>query len=201
MESRSRQLQRHVDRRPVGRRRALRRPQSRHDRDGRRASRPSASAMFVDAARQRGAAASRSSRWRTSCRRAWSARSSRSRRRRFSSPTTAARSTCRAASVALDVNKHLTHDPTCGAMQWFHPFCRRWMSRTMGVAEPASVHRLVARHQVERPEQALGVLRDVHATEVAAGTSDARRHSLFFFVSSRFRGCIHPQWISPTKSR
>ena len=25
-------------------------------------------------------------------------------------------------SVALTVNKHLTHDPACGAMQWFHPF-------------------------------------------------------------------------------
>jgi hypothetical protein len=27
-----------------------------------------------------------------------------------------------AGQVALDVNKHMTHDPTCGAMQWFHPF-------------------------------------------------------------------------------
>ena len=27
-----------------------------------------------------------------------------------------------AGQVSLDVNKHLTHDPTCGAMQWFHPF-------------------------------------------------------------------------------
>ena len=26
-----------------------------------------------------------------------------------------------AGQVALDVNKHLEHDPTCGAMQWFHP--------------------------------------------------------------------------------
>jgi len=26
-----------------------------------------------------------------------------------------------AGQVTLDVNKHLTHDPTCGAMQWFHP--------------------------------------------------------------------------------
>src|SRR5919201_6132139 len=25
------------------------------------------------------------------------------------------------ANVTLDVNKHLTHDPTCGAQQWFHP--------------------------------------------------------------------------------
>jgi hypothetical protein len=23
--------------------------------------------------------------------------------------------------IALDVNKHITHDPTCGAMLWFHP--------------------------------------------------------------------------------
>jgi hypothetical protein len=26
-----------------------------------------------------------------------------------------------AGQVTLDVNKHMTHDPTCGAMQWFHP--------------------------------------------------------------------------------
>ncbi len=26
------------------------------------------------------------------------------------------------SEVALDVSKHVTHDPTCGAMQWFHPF-------------------------------------------------------------------------------
>jgi len=26
-----------------------------------------------------------------------------------------------AGPATLDVNKHLTHDPTCGAMQWFHP--------------------------------------------------------------------------------
>ena len=26
-----------------------------------------------------------------------------------------------AGPASLDVNKHLTHDPTCGAMQWFHP--------------------------------------------------------------------------------
>lgn len=27
-----------------------------------------------------------------------------------------------AGQVSLDVSKHLVHDPTCGAMQWFHPF-------------------------------------------------------------------------------
>jgi hypothetical protein len=26
-----------------------------------------------------------------------------------------------APHVSLDVSKHMTHDPTCGAMQWFHP--------------------------------------------------------------------------------
>jgi hypothetical protein len=26
-----------------------------------------------------------------------------------------------AGQVTLDVNKHLTHDPSCGAMLWFHP--------------------------------------------------------------------------------
>jgi hypothetical protein len=24
--------------------------------------------------------------------------------------------------ITLDVSKHIPHDPTCGAMQWFHPF-------------------------------------------------------------------------------
>jgi hypothetical protein len=27
-----------------------------------------------------------------------------------------------AAQLTLAVSKHLTHEPTCGAMQWFHPF-------------------------------------------------------------------------------
>ena len=36
--------------------------------------------------------------------------------------------------VALDVNKHMTHDPTCGAMQWFHPFVST-ASAEMGIAE------------------------------------------------------------------
>ena len=39
-----------------------------------------------------------------------------------------------AGQVALDVNKHMTHDPTCGAMQWFHPFSSITDS-AMGVAE------------------------------------------------------------------
>jgi hypothetical protein len=26
-----------------------------------------------------------------------------------------------APNVTLDISKHMTHDPTCGAMQWFHP--------------------------------------------------------------------------------
>jgi hypothetical protein len=29
-----------------------------------------------------------------------------------------------AGQVTLEVNKHLTHDPTCGAMQWFHPLAQ-----------------------------------------------------------------------------
>ncbi len=29
-----------------------------------------------------------------------------------------------AGHVSLDVNKHLTHDPSCGAMQWFHPLAQ-----------------------------------------------------------------------------
>jgi hypothetical protein len=38
-----------------------------------------------------------------------------------------------AAQVSLAVSKHLTHDPTCGAMQWFHPFASMDES-AMGVA-------------------------------------------------------------------
>ena len=38
-----------------------------------------------------------------------------------------------AGQVALDINKHLTHDPTCGAVQWFHPFSTLDASE-MGVA-------------------------------------------------------------------
>jgi hypothetical protein len=41
------------------------------------------------------------------------------------------------AQVALDVNKHMTHDPTCGAMQWFHPFVPAAQAE-MGVAEQHS---------------------------------------------------------------
>src|SRR5581483_12052697 len=36
--------------------------------------------------------------------------------------------------VALDVNKQMSHDPTCGAMQWFHPFVPAARAE-MGVAE------------------------------------------------------------------
>ena len=38
-----------------------------------------------------------------------------------------------AAQVSLAVSKHLTHEPTCGAMQWFHPFASMDES-AMGVA-------------------------------------------------------------------
>jgi hypothetical protein len=39
-----------------------------------------------------------------------------------------------APHVSLEVNKHLTHDPTCGAQQWFHPFSSL-TEATMGVAD------------------------------------------------------------------
>ena len=78
----------------------------------------------------------------------------------------------RRQNVALDVNKHMTHDPTCGAMQWFHPLASI-DEATMGVADAALVHRLGARHQVERPEQALGVLRHVQLLDAAAGQVSA----------------------------
>ena len=35
--------------------------------------------------------------------------------------------------IALDVNKHITHDPTCGAMLWFHPLAAS-EDATVGVA-------------------------------------------------------------------
>jgi hypothetical protein len=40
-------------------------------------------------------------------------------------------------NVALDVNKVMTHDPTCGAMQWFHPLASTDQA-TMGVADANS---------------------------------------------------------------
>jgi hypothetical protein len=42
-----------------------------------------------------------------------------------------------AGQVALDVNKHMPHDPTCGAMQWFHPLASV-TDATMGVADQHS---------------------------------------------------------------
>jgi hypothetical protein len=37
-------------------------------------------------------------------------------------------------SITLTVNKEMTHDPSCGAMQWFKPFTRM-ADAAMGVAE------------------------------------------------------------------
>ncbi len=39
-----------------------------------------------------------------------------------------------APEVALEVNKHMTHDPTCGAQQWFHPLASVEHA-TIGVAD------------------------------------------------------------------
>jgi hypothetical protein len=39
-----------------------------------------------------------------------------------------------ADTVVLTVNKEMTHDPSCGAMQWFKPFTKL-ASSAMGVAE------------------------------------------------------------------
>ena len=41
------------------------------------------------------------------------------------------------SNVALDVSKVMTHDPTCGAMQWFHPLASVDQA-TMGVADAHS---------------------------------------------------------------
>jgi hypothetical protein len=62
-----------------------------------------------------------------------------------------------AGQVALDISKHLTHEPTCGAMQWFHPL--------------ASVD-----------EAAVGLAAEHAFTGSALGTkwSDPNRRSAFF---------------------
>jgi hypothetical protein len=39
-----------------------------------------------------------------------------------------------APHVTLEVNKHMTHDPTCGAQQWFHPLASV-EAATIGVAD------------------------------------------------------------------
>jgi hypothetical protein len=39
-----------------------------------------------------------------------------------------------APNVTLEVNKHMTHDPTCGAQQWFHPLAAV-SEATIGVAD------------------------------------------------------------------
>ena len=65
-----------------------------------------------------------------------------------------------AGQVTLDVNKHLTHEPTCGAMQWFHPLAQV-DDAAIGVAAQHLFTGAGARHQVERSEQALGVLRNI----------------------------------------
>ena len=42
-----------------------------------------------------------------------------------------------AGQVALDVSKHIPHDPTCGAMQWFHPLSSI-ADATIGIADQHS---------------------------------------------------------------
>jgi hypothetical protein len=37
--------------------------------------------------------------------------------------------------LTLTVNKEMTHDPSCGAMQWFKPFSLQLTSSAMGMAE------------------------------------------------------------------
>ena len=40
-----------------------------------------------------------------------------------------------ADALTLSVNKEMTHDPSCGAMQWFKPFSSQLTSSAMGTAE------------------------------------------------------------------
>ena len=67
-----------------------------------------------------------------------------------------------AGPAALDVSKHVTHEPTCGAMQWFHP---------LAAVDDAAVG-LAAEHAF---------------TGSALGTkwSDPNRRSAFFGTFSR----------------
>ena len=53
-------------------------------------------------------------------------------------------------SMTLTVNKEMTHDPSCGAMQWFKPFTKLAQS-AMGVAEAHAYLRPGSRHQVVAP--------------------------------------------------
>jgi hypothetical protein len=67
-----------------------------------------------------------------------------------------------AGPAALDISKHVTHEPTCGAMQWFHPL--------------AAVD-----------EAAIGLAAQHVFTGSALGTkwSDPNRRSAFFGTFSR----------------
>jgi hypothetical protein len=40
-----------------------------------------------------------------------------------------------ANAITLTVNKEMTHDPSCGAMQWFKPFSPQLTTAAMGTAE------------------------------------------------------------------
>ena len=63
-------------------------------------------------------------------------------------------------NVALDVNKVMTHDPTCGAMQWFHPLAddrpgddgrgRRRTRSTARCSAPSGATRTSARRSSAR---------------------------------------------------
>ena len=50
-------------------------------------------------------------------------------------------------------------------MQWFHPFSNVDARDQVGVADAARVHRIGTRHEVERPEQEVGVLRNASHTD------------------------------------
>ena len=65
-----------------------------------------------------------------------------------------------ANTVRLTVRKDMSHDTTCGNKQWFEPLSTV-APRRHGHHGRERVQRHVARHEVERPEQALRVLRDV----------------------------------------
>ncbi len=130
--------------------------------------------MFVDAARQRRRSGSRSSRWPTSCRTASIGTIVQVTPAPIQFTDHGSEIDVSAGQVALDVNKHITHDPTCGAMQWFHPLAhgRRRDDRRR---RPAPLHRRRARHQVERPEQAFGVLRHLQLLGRNGGTGGKGR--------------------------
>ena len=120
---------------------------------------PARAAIYVDA-RATPRSGTRSSRWPSTLERRHRQRRAKSRR---ADPVRRQRPADQGVdrqSLRLTVDKELNHDETCGNKQWFHPLTRSIAPRW---ARPIRerVQRRGARHEVERSEQALVVLRNL----------------------------------------